>query len=332
MTGWGLKVSFWAALGVPAGLLASAILGAQPPSGPLGQVNAALQAGEADSALLQLGSLPAPIAGSAEAANMECRVRITLEQWDAASGKCEQAVKLDPQNSVYHVWLGRTLGERASRASFMNAYSLAKRVRAEFEEAVRLNPRNVDALEDLGQFYQEAPGVIGGGADKAEAVAVQLEKLDMAKAHELRARIAGGHKDYTTAEIELRQAIQASPRPAQQWVALAGFYCDRQRWSEMLSAVHSATSAAERDKHSAVALFDGASVLIKANREPAMAARMLEAYLVSPFKSEEAPAFVAHLRLAKLKQQLGDSAAASREQSAAQALARDYKESQEPKH
>ena len=37
----------------------------------------------------------------------------------------KQAVKLDGQNSGDHLWLGRALGEKASRASFLSAYSWA---------------------------------------------------------------------------------------------------------------------------------------------------------------------------------------------------------------
>ena len=149
-------------------------------------MNAALQAGEADHALALLGSLPQ----SAESHNLRCRVLLTLEHWDAAASECEQAVNMDGQNSDFHMWLARALGEKASRASFLSAYSLAKRVRGEFETAVRLNPRNAEALADLGEFDYDAPGVVGGGIDKAEAVAQQLDKVDAARAHELRGRIA----------------------------------------------------------------------------------------------------------------------------------------------
>ena len=73
----------------------------------MAQANAALQAGEADKALALLQSTSA---GSAEAHNLACRVRFTLEQWDAAANECQQAVNLDGQNSSYHLWLGRALG------------------------------------------------------------------------------------------------------------------------------------------------------------------------------------------------------------------------------
>jgi len=294
----------------------------------LAQSRAALQAGEADHALELLHSLPSSDAGQAEAHNLECRVRYTLEEWNEAVDQCEQAVRLDGQNSDYHLWLGQALGEKADRASFIKAYSIAKRVPVEFEEAVRLNPRNAEALFDLGEFYRQAPGVVGGGVDKAEGVAAKLDKVDPSRAHELRGNMAESRKDYDAAEREFKQAVATGAHPATEWTNLAAFYSRRQRWTEMESALHSALVAARGDKHAAVALYDGAGVLIDSKRDPALAAKMLEDYLASPGKTEEAPAFVAQYRLANLKEQLGDSAAATRERAAALALASEYKPTQ----
>ena len=133
-----------------AGLLATALAtsgSAQTSSDALAKANLFLQAGQADQALTLLNSLPQ----SGEAHNLTCRVQLTLEHWDAASGECEQAVKMDGQNSVYHMWLGRALCENAARASLMSAFSLAKKGCAEFETAARLDPRNADALSRFGE-------------------------------------------------------------------------------------------------------------------------------------------------------------------------------------
>ena len=300
---------------------------AQAPS--LTEANAALQAGEADKALVLLAQSPQSGPGAAQAQNLLCRVRLTLEQWDAAAAACEQAVHLEAENSDYHLWLGRALGEKASRASFLTAYSLAKRTRAEFEEAVRLNPRNAEALSDLGDFYRQAPGVVGGGIDKAEGIVADLDKVDQARADELRGRIAEQQKDFPAAETEYKKMVTAGAHPASGWSVLAGFYARRQRFDEMESAVRSLLTASQHDKHEGVALYDGAGLLLESNRDPALAANLLDNYLAGSSKTEEAPAFVAHLRLARLKAQLGDAAAAERERSAALALAHEYKPAQD---
>lgn len=325
-------------LTVAAALTASLRNSAQEPKVALLQARAALQSGEADRALALLAPLTAASGRSvqpaelAEAHNIACRVRFTLQQWDRAAGECELAVRGASNNSDYHLWLGRALGEKAARASFLSAYSLAKRVRAEFEEAVRLDPRNAEALADLGDYYYQAPGIVGGGTSKAEGVAAQLDRLDPVRASELRAKIAEEHKDYGTAERDIKLAVAAGAHPALQWIGLASFYRRRERWAEMESAVQSAAHAAEHDKKAAGALFGGATLLIRTGRNAALAARMLEDYLAAPLKSEDAPAFTAHLELARLKEQLGDPAAAQRERAAAQALAHDYKLGQDSRH
>jgi len=299
----------------------------------LTEANEALQAGEADRAMALLDN-PDDLekqGDRAEAYNLRCRVEYALEQWNRAANDCEQAVKLDEQNSDDHLWLGRAVGEKASRASFLTAYSLAKRTRAEFEEATRLNPRNIEALAALGEFYYTAPEMIGGGIDKAETVAAQLDKIDPVRAHELRGSIAEHRKDYGTAERELKQAISGSQHPALQWMSLAGFYRRRERFTEMESAVRSGENAAKRDKRTGIALFNGAFILRATNRDLTRAVKMLEEYLGSNLKTEEGPAFVAHTWLAQLKLQLGDTEAARREQASALSLAHEYKPAQDMK-
>jgi len=295
------------------------------PHDPLGKIDAALQAGEADAALSAIRSLPQEGSSNAEALNLACRVHFTLKRWDSAVNECQRAVRLAPNNSRYHLWLARALGEKASNTSFISAYSLGKAARAEFEEAARLNPRDPEALTDLGDFYREAPSMIGGGLDKAEQIVRQLDSIDAARAHQLRARIAEGHDDYGTAEREYRAAISSSPHPALHWTTLAGFFRRRKRWQDLDQAIRNSYSAASHDRAATVAFYDGAGVLTESKRDPAFAAKLLEIYLAADTRTEEGPSFEAHLRLAHLKFQLGDRAAAEHERSAALALAHDYK-------
>lgn len=292
---------------------------------PLARIHAALQAGQADAALTEIRALPQGGANSAEAENLACRIQYTLHHWDQAANACQRAVQLDGGNARYHLWLGRALGEKAGHANFVSAYSLGKQTRIEFETAVRLAPKDADCLSDLGEFYQQAPGVIGGGTDKAEQIARQLDGVDPARAHQLRARIAEGHKDFGTAEREFRAAIAASAHPALHWTTLASFFRRRQRWQELEWAVHNSYTAASRDHRATIAYYDGAGVLIEAKRDPATAAKMLESYINADSRTEEGPTFEAHLRLAKLKYYLGDHPAAQRERAAALALAHDYR-------
>jgi tetratricopeptide (TPR) repeat protein len=294
---------------------------AEVPRDALGQADAALQAGEADHALALLNAVP----DSAEAHNLRCRVYFTLERWDDAANECDRAVALDGQSSKDHLWLGRAFGEKADNSTFLSAYNLAKRARSEFEQAVNLDPHNGDALADLAEFYSSAPGVVGGGNDKAQALLPAMEKVDKARAHILLGRIAESRKDYGTAEREYKQAAATSEHPAFAWMTLASFYRKHEHWDEMEQTVEVGYRAAQHDRHAGVALYNGASVLARSKRNLALAVKMLEEYLANYPKTEEAPAFVAYTRLARLKSDLGDKNGAWQARTAALNLAHDYK-------
>jgi hypothetical protein len=294
-------------------------------SASIATATADLQAGKADEAAAILTDLLHTDPNNAEANNLLCRVEYTLQEFDQAAGHCEKAVSLDGRNARYHLWLGRVLGERASRVWFGSAYALAKRTRQEFEAAVNLDPKDADAITDLEQFYQDAPGAVGGGMDKAEALTGKLDAVDAARGHDLHGQIAEKNKDLVTAEREYKAATQGTAHAAFQWMALASFYRRHERWQDMEAAVTSGAMAAAHDRHSVVALFNGATILERTDRQTDLAIKMLTTYVASPDKTEEAPAFDALIRRAKLRKKMGDATGAEHDRLAALALAHNYK-------
>jgi tetratricopeptide (TPR) repeat protein len=292
-----------------------------PPAQLLEAVRGDLTHGRADQGLLVLDQVLAADPQNAEAHNLRCRIYLQEQRWSDAIKPCQTAEKLAPDNSNYHLWLARALGEKADRVSFITAYKMAKQVRQEFETAARLDPRNANALSDLGEFYVDAPGIVGGGLDKAERVAQQLDAFAPDRAHYTRARIAEAQKDYARAEEEYKAAIAESKDAAEDWMNLASFYRKRQRWDDMIQAVH---KGAALDTEHGVASADGASVLIRAGRDLPFARQLLEEYLASSNQSEDAPAFQTHVQLGKLLTRLGDAPGAQQQFAAAVELAKDY--------
>ena len=313
---------------VAAWLTAATLACAQIPAATLSEANTYLQTGQADKALALLTPLPTGGTGADEAQNLLCRVRFQLEQWSPAATACQQAVNLNNKNSDYSMWLGRVLGQQANHASFLSAYGDAKKSLAAMQTAVQLNPQNGPALMDLGDYYAQAPSIAGGGTDKAQQVASQLDKVDAARAAQLRGDIAMQQKNYTAAEQYYKQAAAVSSTPADAWSVLASFYRGRQEWPQLDSAIQNCMAAAAKNKGADPGLYDGAGVLITGKRNPQIAAQMLENYLSGTSLDEEAPAFIAHIRLSRLKQQLGDAAGAKAELTIATELAKEFNPSQ----
>jgi tetratricopeptide (TPR) repeat protein len=287
---------------------------------------ALLAAGRADDAILNLRSKIDSSPNDAQAHNLLCRVYFSMGDWDRGISACEKAVALERNNSRYHMWLGRVYGEKADAANFLSAASLAGKVRNEFEAAVRLDPNNVEARSDLGEFYLEAPGIVGGGRDKAEAQARALAALDAAKADYLKGRIAEKKKDFAAAEKEYRAAIEASHGSALTWFNLALFFRHQQRWNDMEDAINHAVSAqADRPE----IIMESGEVLIRSGRNFPAAVQYLRRYLALNSKVEEAPAFKAHYLLGTALEKQGDKQGAAQEYRAALSLAKNFSRAQE---
>jgi tetratricopeptide (TPR) repeat protein len=283
-----------------------------------------LAAGRADEAVQALQQQIAQSATDAESHNLLCRAYFMLEEWDRAIASCERARNLDPQKSLYHLWLGRAYGEKADRAGFLSAAGLAKKVRISFERAVELDPRSWEARADLAEFYLEAPSVVGGGKDKARAQADALLPLKPGMAHWVLAHLAERDKDLASAEREYRAAIAATHSGTRSWFDLGYFLFHANRLDEMEQAFRTLeTSPIDRRD----SLRDAASVLLRAGRDYPLAVRLLRKYLESPV--EEAPAFKAHDLLGQVLEKQGDRRGAAEEFRAALALAHNYSRAQE---
>ena len=285
-------------------------------------VRSDLNHGHADAALQKLNLVLAQDPADAEAHNLRCRVYYQEELWDQAVSDCEAAVQADPSNSNYHLWLGRAYGQKASHASLMSAYKLARKVSAEFQKAVQLDPHNAPALADLGEFEVSAPSMVGGGIGRAQALLPQLRATDAAAAFNLQAKIAEAQKNYGAAESSLKAAIAHSSNPPAAWMDLAAFYRRRGQLTEMTTALHNGASL---DRQHGPALVDGAANLAEAHLDPQTAIAWLQQYLSSGNQSEEAPAFAVRAKLAHLLADQGDTYGAQQQLAAAHAVASGYR-------
>jgi cytochrome c-type biogenesis protein CcmH/NrfG len=280
-----------------------------------------LSEGRVDVAIADLRDHLRAQPSDAEAYHLLCRAYYSLEKWDNAISAAQKAVALEPDNSDYHLWLGRSYGEKAEHSSWFTAIALARKVRSEFETAVRLNSRNVAAQSDLAEFYMEAPAFLGGGKDKANAQAQRLATMDPGASHWIKASLAERAHDWTMSESEYHAAIQSSGNQAQYWLSLASFYRRRNRLDDMEDAINRASNA-EISKNDV--WVDAAEILYRAGRNFPTAIQFLRRYLDSNNTVADAPPFQAHYLLGSILEKQGNKQAAAEEYRAALALAREF--------
>jgi tetratricopeptide (TPR) repeat protein len=281
---------------------------------------AALMHGRVEEATALLRQALAADPSDGRAHLLLCRADYAQDQGDAAVRECDSAAAAMPNDSDIQMWLGRALGMKASVANPLAAFGIARRVRTAFERAVQLDPANVHAASDLGQYYIAAPSIVGGGDDKLIRLAARLKTHSPSRAHRLLALLAQKNRDFVKAESEFKLAVASGNSP-EAYTDLALFYQQQNRLDEVAAAAIQALNA---DKFKSNVQFDVASILIAAGRSPDVAERAMRNYLNSANQTDEAPAFKVHLELGKLLASRGDREGARAEYSAAVALAPNY--------
>jgi tetratricopeptide (TPR) repeat protein len=284
------------------------------------QANALFQQGRVDEAAASLNQILAAQPNDALAHQLLCRVNYAQDIADAAIHECELAVSNAPSSSDNQMWLARAYGFKASHANPIAALSLAIKVRTAFERAVQLDSENINAMSDLGEFYVAAPSFIGGGLDKALALATKMQLRFPIQSHRLLALIAEKKKDTALAETEFSNAVAAGRSP-EAYIDLGHFYQRHNQLDKMIEALKSAVSA---DHRKGPVLVDAASILVDAQRSPELSESLFRTYLASPAKNDDAPAFKVHIQLGNLLARRGDAAGARHEYESALALASNY--------
>ncbi|MDP8989502.1 MAG: hypothetical protein M3N41_05395 [Acidobacteriota bacterium] len=209
-----------------------------------------------------------------------------LGDWKVATDSFEQALALTPTNAEYALWLGRTYGRRAETSSWMMAGFHAAKTRQYLEKAVALSPHYNEALNDLFDYYLEAPGFLGGGLDKAEAIAQRIAERSPAESHFAEAQIAEKRKDYLAAEQHLRHAMEQAPREVGRVIDLATYLARRGRMDESDAVFAQAEKLASNDPRIA---FARAKTDVEHKRSLGEARRLLKRYLESTITPDDPP-------------------------------------------
>ena len=221
-----------------------------------------------------------------------------LGDYKKAGESLERAVAAEPGNALYTLWLGRAYGRRAETSSPFTAPGLASKTHQYFERAVQLDPHNLDALNDLFDYYLDAPGFLGGGIDKAQGLVPKLVAVSQVDADAALARIAEKHKEYSSAEAHLRRATELAPQRVGVFIDLAKFLIRQGRIPE---ADQSMARAEKINPNAPKVLLAKADLLIRTNRNPDEAKRLLQRFLSLNLTPDDPPRADAEKLLKKVR-------------------------------
>lgn len=264
---------------------------------------------EAAATLLESGLAKSPQDGLL--AFWAARCYFELGNFDRALDYGQRAVDSDPNNSEYHHWLGKEHGMKADQA---RSFGSALKCREEFEAAVRLNGANISARRDLLEFYVEAPGIVGGGKDKAWQQATAISDLDPVAGALARGFYWATLGDSERAEAEYKRVLELKPGRIDPYFEVAEFYQGRSDAPHMQAVLEAASSLEPQD--SRWAYYRGVAGIL-ARKGLKEAEQELRTYLASPPRRDFPSHAAAREWLGRLYEESGQSQLAIEEYKAA---------------
>ena len=167
------------------------------------------------------------------------KIAFELRQYKAAVARFERAIALAPEEAGHQFELGRALTGRIAGAGLFKKPGIARRMRAAFEEAVRLDPDHARARLALVSYLANAPGIMGGSKKKAKVQAARLKDIDPATYYRALARLAFADEQKPEALAHYRTSLQLrfEGRTAGEFAALLE---SEKRWDEALTVLEAA--------------------------------------------------------------------------------------------
>lgn len=259
--------------------------------------------------LLQVAAAKEPANGDIQL--LLAKSYLELQEHDAAIRSAEKAVSLDPQSSLYHEWLGRAYGEKADRSGWFSAISLAKKTHKEFETAVDLDAKNFSARQALVEFDCSAPGMVGGGEDKAQPHIKELMELDAAEGHYAAGNCHRQKKDFVVTDEEFTKALESRPKSPELIYDIGDYAAKRGQAERLIAVAEAGERAAPNDPR---AQFYRAVSLVLQKEKPEEAEKLLREYAKRAPKRTGFPSpAAAHAWLGRLYETKDDLASAREE-------------------
>src|SRR5208283_528939 len=208
-----------------------------------------------------------------------------------------------------------------------SAYPLARKTQKEFDTAMQLDEKNFDAAQDLVEYDCTAPGVVGGGEDKARPIIQKLMTLDPAQGHYAAGNCKAAKKDYATADAEFTKALESRPKSAGLIYNVGDYFSQRRQADKLITVADLGEAAAPADPRGK--FYRAQAFILKGENLPD-AEKLLREYLgVAPVRSNYPKPGQAHYWLGQLFEKQKNVAAARSEYEAALKLNPKYKAAQE---
>ncbi|MEO8255539.1 MAG: tetratricopeptide repeat protein [Flavobacterium sp.] len=158
------------------------------------------------------------------------------KSWDKALKYYGKLKTMKPKEADYCFKYGGALGMKALEGSRFKALGMIDEVQENFEKAIVLNPKHIEARWALIELNLQLPAILGGSQKKAIQYSNELAKISAVDGYLSRGHIEEYFKRYTTAEQLYKKAIAAG-NSKKSYQILANLYANKMNSSDKAKAV-----------------------------------------------------------------------------------------------
>ena len=237
------------------------------------------------------------------------------QQFAAAVPLLEKCVAAEQGNSKFHQWLGRAVGLEAAQNGITKSVLSIRKVKAELEKAIELDPVNLEARQDLAIMYRALPGLVGGSNAKAAEQVAFIRRNDPALAAQLDGDFLAGDKKYDAALAAYDESARLNPRPIIH-VRISLVHQQKKEWDKAFTALERALAL---DANYPLALYQIGRTAALSGQQLDRGEKCLRTYIAMPVREElENPSLAAaRFRLGTVLEKKGDASGARAEYEAA---------------
>ena len=244
---------------------------------PLEKAKAAFEKGEYTQAIEILKSAAASEPNNGDVYVLLTRSYLELNQYDAAV-KQRGKSRRDQSEEFRISPLARA--KRMARKRITRLCSAPTRWpgkrRRNLQAAVDLDAHNFDAQQDLIEYDCTAPGMVGGGEEKAQPLIEKLMAMDAAEGHYATGICRAQKKNYDAADAEFTKALESKPKTAKRVYDIGDYYLQRKNGEKLLVVAGAGEDLAPRDPRGK--FYRGVALILQ-NEKPAEAEKLLREYL-----------------------------------------------------
>lgn len=135
-------------------------------------------------------------------------IQSQLQKWEAALVYYQKLKFAKPTDANYQYKYGGALAMTAANSNKIKALTMVDEIEMSFKNAIRFNPKHLEARWALIELYLQLPGIFGGSEEKATAYAAELSKLSTVDGWLAKGRIAEYFERYNEAEKCYKKAIE----------------------------------------------------------------------------------------------------------------------------